>query len=142
MKYNVFCKKVKACIKFLEYCESLIKNVNNIKVVDESMLYGMLNEFEMKCLNKLVDFVDWYVEYFNKFHIQKYKQMCYSELYMLLLNPYSPDGVKQMYLSGWLSLFKRCYKPMKEAYKEAKETLPTNFVILNKLYERIQELQI
>ena len=159
MNYKEYCKKVKECIGFLKYCEELrirvVQEHNYYKdeLVNENydnedikaILYGTLNITERNILKTLIKFVDWYLEQYDKSHTYSYRTRFYREtdLLMLLLQPFKPDGVKSFYFFGWVNHFEKCYRPMKETYYEVdKEILISkNFVILNKLYELIQEIK-
>jgi len=159
MNYKEYCKQVKECIGFLKYCEEL-----RIRVVEEhnyykdeimnedydngdikAILYGTLNITERNILKTLIKFVDWYLEQYEKSHIYSYRTRFYSEtdLLMLLLQPFKSDGVKSFYFFNWVIYFEKLYRPMKETYHKAHKgiLISKNFVILNKLYELIQEIK-
>lgn len=158
MNYKEFTVKVKECINFLKYFEQLRNRVIDeyIYYKDEidsedyddediqAILYGTLDKTERKCLKKMINFVDWYVDEYNRDQIERDRFLLCSRrtdvICLLLYNRYFYD-VRDFYFYGWLDLFERCYKPMKESYKMNKEILVSkNFVILNKLYEEIKNI--
>ena len=159
MKYKEFTIKVKECINFIKYCEELRNRligehvyykdeINNEDYDEEdikAILYGTLDKTERKCLKKMINFVDWYIVEYNRAQIERDRYMIDSRTHViyLLLTGKEHYGVRKFYFYGWLDLFERCYKPMKESYyKSNKEILVSkNFVILNKLYELIQEIK-
>ncbi len=158
MKYKEFTIKVKECIKFLKYYEELRNHLideykyykdeiisedydyNDIKAI----LYGTLDRTEIKCMKKMINFIDWYIDEYNRDQIQRDRYMLDSRTHViyLLLTDREFYDVRKFYFYGWLDLFERCYKPMKESYyKMDKEILVSkNFVILNKLYEEIKNI--
>ncbi len=159
MKYKEFKIKVKECINFLKYCEELIERLDNeYKYYKNEMdnedygyddfkaiLYGTLDRTERKCLKKMIEFVDWYIVEYGRSHLERdRKRYTYRhEILYLLINGSEYYGIRKFYFYNWLAHIKKCYKPMKAAYYDTyKEILVSkNFIILNKLYELIQEIK-
>jgi hypothetical protein len=149
---------VKECINFIKYCEELRNRLTDeykyykdeIDNEDydfediKAILYGTLNKTEIKCLKKMINFVDWYVDEYDRDQIERDRFLFCSRrthVICLLLTGKELYGVRNFYFFGWLSLFERCYKPMKDTYYNTnKEILKKTFVVLNKLYELVQEI--